>query len=326
MSLYRFISHYILFKFDPELIHDVLQRILSSKIGPFITRLFATNSMHSVAINLMGIQLRSNIALAAGFDKNCSMLNSLDKLGFGYIVGGTITVHPRQGNPKPRIARYKLEESMINSLGFPNIGLDRIKNNLQNIKLKTPLLLSISGDSIEEILKLYKSLGNYCAGYEINISSPNTERLKFFHDTDNLTNLLVALNQIKDKPYMLKIPRFENLDDIKQRKSFEGFIKLAISNHVDGIVLSNTLPIKDETLAIGKGGLSGKKIYTNTEYGLEIANRLAKGKIEVVASGGVNSSHNVKSLLSKGAKSVQIWTSLIYEGPGLVRKINKELS
>jgi len=326
MSLYRFISNYILFKFDPELIHDILQRILSSKLGPLITRLFATNSTHTITTNLMGIELKSNIALAAGFDKNCTMLNSLDKLGFGYIVGGTITLDPREGNPKPRIIRYKIDESMINSLGFPNHGLERIKHNLKNKKLKTPLLLSISGDSIEEILQLYKSLSNYCEGYEINISSPNTERLKFFHDTKNLTNLLIALNKIKNKPYMLKIPRFENLDDINQRKSFEQFIKLAISNNVDGIVLSNTLPVKDEKLGIGKGGLSGKKLYENTEYGLEIANRLAKKKIDIVASGGVNSSREVKLLLSKGAKSVQIWTSLIYEGPGLVKKINKELS
>lgn len=326
MSLYRFISNNILFKFDPELIHNLMQIILSSKFGPFLTRIFATNFNHKSRTSIMGINLDSYISLAAGFDKNCSMLNSLDKLGFGYIVGGTITLNPRPGNLKPRIKRYVSEKSMINALGFPNDGLAKIVENLKKYNLKTPLVLSISGDSNEEIIYLYETLKDYCSGFEINISSPNTEKLKFFHNINNLSELLAGINKVKNKPYMLKIPRFENLGDTNQSDQFIQFINTAINHNADGVVLCNTLPSLDEELKIGKGGLSGKLLYSNTENTLKIINELFDNKIDIVASGGVSNSNEVSKLLSLGAKSVQIWTSLIYEGPGLVKKLNKELA
>ncbi|MFL2763241.1 MAG: dihydroorotate dehydrogenase (quinone) [Dehalococcoidia bacterium] len=326
MSLYRFISNNILFKFDPELIHNLMQIILSSKFGPFLTRIFATNFNHKSRTSIMGINLDSYISLAAGFDKNCSMLNSLDKLGFGYIVGGTITLNPRPGNLKPRIKRYVSEKSMINALGFPNDGLAKIVENLKKYNLKTPLVLSISGDSNEEIIYLYETLKDYCSGFEINISSPNTEKLKFFHNINNLSELLAGINKVKNKPYMLKIPRFSNLGDTNQSDQFIQFINTAINHNADGVVLCNTLPSIDEELKIGKGGLSGKLLYSNTENTLKIVNELFDNKIDIVASGGVSNSNEVSKLLSLGAKSVQIWTSLIYEGPGLVKKLNKELA
>ena len=326
MSLYRFISNNILFKFDPELIHNLMQIILSSKFGPFLTRIFATNFNHKSRTSIMGINLDSYISLAAGFDKNCSMLNSLDKLGFGYIVGGTITLNPRPGNLKPRIKRYVSEKSMINALGFPNDGLAKIVENLKKYNLKTPLVLSISGDSNEEIIYIYETLKDYCSGFEINISSPNTEKLKFFHNINNLSELLAGINKVKNKPYMLKIPRFENLGDTNQSDQFIQFINTAINHNADGVVLCNTLPSIDEELKIGKGGLSGKLLYSNTENTLKIVNELFDNKIDIVASGGVSNSNEVSKLLSLGAKSVQIWTSLIYEGPGLVKKLNKELA
>ena len=326
MSLYRFISNNILFKFDPELIHNLMQIILSSKFGPFLTRIFATNFNHKSRTSIMGINLDSYISLAAGFDKNCSMLNSLDKLGFGYIVGGTITLNPRPGNLKPRIKRYVSEKSMINALGFPNDGLAKIVENLKKYNLKTPLVLSISGDSNEEIIYIYETLKDYCSGFEINISSPNTDKLKFFHNINNLSELLAGINKVKNKPYMLKIPRFENHGDSNQSDQFIQFINTAIKHNADGVVLCNTLPSIDEELKIGKGGLSGKLLYSNTENTLKIVNELFDNKIDIVASGGVSNSNEVNKLLSLGAKSVQIWTSLIYEGPGLVKKLNKELA
>ncbi|MFL2767558.1 MAG: dihydroorotate dehydrogenase 2 [Dehalococcoidia bacterium] len=299
---------------------------MSSKFGPFLTRIFATNFNHKSRTSIMGINLDSYISLAAGFDKNCSMLNSLDKLGFGYIVGGTITLNPRPGNLKPRIKRYVSEKSMINALGFPNDGLAKIVENLKKYNLKTPLVLSISGDSNEEIIYLYETLKDYCSGFEINISSPNTEKLKFFHNINNLSELLAGINKVKNKPYMLKIPRFSNLGDTNQSDQFIQFINTAINHNADGVVLCNTLPSIDEELKIGKGGLSGKLLYSNTENTLKIVNELFDNKIDIVASGGVSNSNEVSKLLSLGAKSVQIWTSLIYEGPGLVKKLNKELA
>ena len=326
MSLYRFISNYILFKFDPEMIHNLMQMILSSKLGPFFASFFASDIKNESNTSLMGIPLSSKISLAAGFDKNCSMLNSLDKLGFGYIVGGTITLNPRPGNQKPRIKRYIQQKSMINSLGFPNDGLTKIIDNLKKYKLKTPLILSISGDSVKEITQLYESLRDYCVGFEINISSPNTEKLKFFHNNKNLSLLLSELNKIKTHPFMLKIPRFHDLESSEEKDKLIEFIETSVKYNVDGVVLSNTLPSEESDLKIGKGGLSGKLLYKDTLNTLKIVNDLFKDKIDLVASGGISNSQDVNSLLSNGAKSAQIWTALIYEGPYLVKKINKELS
>ena len=130
MKVFRFISNNILFKFDPEFIHDVTQVILSNKFAPYLTSLYSTSNVHISKTYIMGEELNSPLALAAGFDKNCSILKALDKLGFGYIVGGTVTLNSRPGNLKPRITRYVDDNSMVNSLGFPNLGVHKIIDNL----------------------------------------------------------------------------------------------------------------------------------------------------------------------------------------------------
>ena len=199
-----------------EFIHDVTQVILSNKFAPYLTSLYSTSNTDISKTYIMGEELNSPLALAAGFDKNCSILKALDKLGFGYIVGGTVTLNPRPGNLKPRITRYVDDNSMVNSLGFPNLGVDKIIDNLSKYDLKTPLIMSISGDSISEITQLYKLLSDYCFGFEINISSPNTEKLKYFHDYYNFQDLIKSLNGIKNKPYMIKFPRLE-ISDLDQK-------------------------------------------------------------------------------------------------------------
>lgn len=326
MTLYRFISNNILFKFDPEFIHDCMQVILSNKFAPYLTSLYSTSNKHISKTYIMGKELNSPLALAAGFDKNCAILKALDKLGFGYIVGGTVTINPRPGNLKPRITRYAHNDSMVNSLGFPNLGVDKIIENLSKYDLKTPLIMSISGDSISDITELYKLLSDYCFGFEINISSPNTEKLKYFHDYNNFENLIKSLNEIKSKPYMIKLPRFgiSNLDQ-KTKSIYEKYFHILSANNVDGLVLSNTFPVADNILKVGQGGLSGKPLYQNTKHLISYANQYFKNNLDIVASGGISTSVEVKELLDEGASGVQLWTSLIYEGPGLIKRLNKEL-
>jgi len=326
MSLYRFISNNILFKFDPEFIHDVTQIILSNKFAPYLTSLYSTSNKHISKTYIMGEELNSPLALGAGFDKNCSILEALDKLGFGYIVGGTVTINPRPGNSKPRITRYIHNTSMVNSLGFPNLGVDKIIDNLSKYDLKTPLIMSISGDSISEITQLYKLLSDYCFGFEINISSPNTEKLKYFHDYHNFKNLIKNLNEIKTKPYMIKLPRLGiSQFDEKIKSLYEKYFQILLDYKVDGLVLSNTFPVEDSILEAGKGGLSGKPLYRNTMDLVSFASEFFNGALDIVASGGISTSEEVKELMLAGAKGIQLWTSLIYEGPNLIKKINKEL-
>ena len=326
MTLYRFISNNILFKFDPEFIHDCMQVILSNKIAPYLTSLYSTSNNHISKTYIMGKELNSPLALAAGFDKNCAILKALDKLGFGYIVGGTVTINPRPGNLKPRITRYVHNNSMVNSLGFPNLGVGKIIENLSKYDLKTPLIMSISGDSISDITELYKLLSDYCFGFEINISSPNTEKLKYFHDYHNFEDLIKSLNGIKNKPYMIKLPRLEISDlDQKAKLLYEKYFQILLDYKVDGLVLSNTFPVEDDILKTGKGGLSGKPLYQNTKDLISFASQFFNGKLDIVASGGISTSDEVKELICEGAKGIQLWTSLIYEGPNLIKRINKEL-
>ena len=276
MSLFRFISNNILFKFDPEFIHDVTQVILSNKFAPYLTSLYSTSNTDISKTYIMGEELNSPLALAAGFDKNCSILKALDKLGFGYIVGGTVTLNPRPGNLKPRITRYVDDNSMVNSLGFPNLGVDKIIDNLRKYDLKTPLIMSISGDSISEITQLYKLLSDYCFGFEINISSPNTEKLKYFHDYHNFEDLIKSLNGIKNKPYMIKLPRLGISDlDQKTKLLYEKYFQILLDYKVDGLVLSNTFPVEDSILKTGKGGLSGKPLYQNTKDLVSFASKFS---------------------------------------------------
>jgi dihydroorotate dehydrogenase len=286
----------------------------------------------SLRTDLAGIALRNPIGLAAGYDKNFEVLPSLTSLGFGYVIGGTVTRDVRPGNPQPRVLRYESDESLVNAYGFPSKGLDHAVTQLEAAlpNLMSPVVASVSGLDIDEIVACHRGVEPYVSAVEINISSPNTAGLRVFHDVNVLTDLLNAINDARRKPLFVKLPPFPSTatggDGANTRATILQLASLCAERGVDVLTVANTQPIQDSRLAVGSGGLSGKLVYDAMLRMVREMREAVGESISINAVGGIFSGRDAFEALSAGADTVQILTSLIYRGPGIVRSINKELS
>lgn len=284
-------------------------------------------------VNLAGMKLKNPVGLAAGYDKNCELLPSLASLGFGYVIGGTVTENPRPGNPRPRVLRYVQDEALINSYGFPSKGLEFAVQQLQQAQYdieSTPMLVSVSGITEDEIVNCHRRLEPLASAIEINISSPNTQGLRVFQEPDRLSALLNRVNELRYKPLFIKLPPYIS-PETRPSAAGDGKERImrlanACAEHgVDAITVANTWPATDSRLAVGSGGISGKVIFPDTvrmvsELRAEIGNSMA-----INACGGIFSGEDALRALQAGATTVQMLTSFVYRGPGIVRRINEEL-
>ena len=291
---------------------------------------------------LAGIPLDSPVGLAAGYDKNCNYLSSLSSLGFGYVIGGTVTLRPRTGNPKPRMFRYIPHESLVNALGFPGQGLDHAEAKLkraQRSDLRSPVLVSVSGTEVNEILTCHARLEPLAAGVEVNISSPNTEGLRVFQERLTLKHLLDRINEQRRKPLFIKLPPYLSTPTVglpesrldrdesqtEARRNVFELVDACIDAGVDGITVSNTRPVVDPRLAVGEGGLSGRAIFYDTLLMVTELRSYMGSRMPINACGGIFTGQDAWTVLKAGATTVQLLTGLIYRGPAVASSINREL-
>ena len=320
-----------IFSLDPETAHDLA--INSLKLNVLPKNIFQVKNEELLETNLFNIKLPNPIGLAAGFDKSAEVYNSLFKLGYGFVEIGTVTPKRQLGNPKPRIFRLEKDQALINRLGFNNHGSEivskRIAENLPNGFLGINVGPNKDTKKKEEDYYLCLSRLASHAGYlTINISSPNTEGLRNFHEKNELDKLLNGINKIKEeknisKPIALKISPYINDSEISK------IIELIIKHNIDGIIVSNTTDSNRENLSdvqkSEKGGLSGqplKKLSTNL---IKKFFKDTKGKIQIIGVGGVDTGQSAFEKISAGANAVQLYTGMVYKGPGVVRDMKKEL-
>ena len=275
-------------------------------------------------VNVGNLALPNPVGLAAGFDKNCEMSEALFHIGFGYLTLGTVTLKPREGNPKPRMWRYP-ERSLVNSMGLPNEGVHEIAAKLskRNPDLG-PTIVSISGLSIDEFVECYREIEPLADGIELNISTPNTVGVRIFQEPDVLTKLLSAISKVKSskKPVWVKIPPYF---DNKQRENVHNLIDVCVKASIDGITATNTKLIDEPRASIGTGGLSGPLILQDMLRIVADVYKHTGGKVPINACGGISSGLDAWRALEAGASSVQLLTGLIYEGPGVVSRINRDI-
>lgn len=266
--------------------------------------------------------LRNPIGLGGGFDKEATHLSAIERLGFGYLVAGTVTLDPWPGHPKPRIVRYPSDKTMVNALGFPNPGVDVFIENLRHQKIGVPVLGSVSGRELESITKCYDRLQPHVAGIELNLSSPNTSKLKDFREIDSFKELAQSMRSLKRKPTYLKIPPF--IDDNQFSKIME-LVKYWVSLGFDGVTAANAIPVEEPRVSIKTGGYSGPPLFPNLVKAIKMVRDNVPKDFEVNAIGGISNSENVRKALSAGANTVQILTGLVFEGPGLIKRILNDL-
>lgn len=284
---------------------------------------FTDDRLH---VDWCGFSIQNPVGLAAGFDKDCEMIPSLASIGFGYITGGTVTADARYGNPKPRIVRDRSEQSLINAMGFPNKGVDAATISLSKIKgklIKTPIVVSISGTEIIDILECRKLLEPLADVIEINISSPNTAGLKIFQEPTSLDELIGKINDVRRKPLMIKLPPYSSGCIEKARENILRLARICTLKGVDGLTIANSKPVIDARLATGRGGLSGKPILEDTIQMVKDIRSEVGSKTIINACGGVFTGEDAWRALQAGANTIQLYTGLIYNGPGVVKEINK---
>jgi len=287
---------------------------------------------------LFGVKFPNPVGLAAGFDKDAKMIDEFASLGFGFIEIGTLTPKAQSGNPQPRLFRLKQDEAIINRMGFNNEGLESAIERLKRRKSTVIVGGNIGKNKItpnEEAYKDYEvafnQLFEYVDYFVVNVSSPNTPNLRELQDKEPLTNLLNSLMRLNNeqeipKPILLKIApdlTNEQLDDI---------IEIVKETKIAGIIATNTtidrtgLKMDDSIVSnIGNGGLSGKPLKNRSTEVIRYLHDKSSGAFPIIGVGGIMSAQDAIEKLDAGASLIQLYTGFIYEGPSLIKKINKAI-
>ena len=337
--MYKRLLRPILFLFDPELIHHISFFIIKIFVNipgvKYLTKKNFSITSKSLEREVFGIKFPNPVGLAAGFDKNAELFSELSSFGFGFIEIGTVTPQPQPGNKKKRIFRLNKDQSLINRLGFNNKGVTYIKNNLKN-KGKIIIGANIGKNkntpnvkAIDDYLSCFNNLYDCVDYFVINISSPNTPNLRDLQDKKPLTTLVRKLNlhrnkKKKRKPILLKIS-----PDLSKNKLLD-IISVVQKEDLDGVIATNTTVTREnleseQKLTSESGGLSGKKLTSKSNEVIRFIHEKSNGSFPIIGVGGIFSPADVIEKLKSGASLVQVYTGFIYEGPNIVKKINREL-
>ncbi|MFI9009671.1 quinone-dependent dihydroorotate dehydrogenase [Actinosynnema sp. NPDC053489] len=290
---------------------------------------------------VFGVRFPNPVGLAAGLDKNGRALPAWGALGFGFVEVGTVTRHPQPGNPKPRLFRLRDSEAIINRMGFNNDGALELANRLDRLgPLAVPLGISLGKskvtpveDAVEDYRTSLRALYRHGDYFAINISSPNTPGLRSLQDRGALTELLSALDaaardlagSAPRKPLLVKIA--PDLTD----EAIGELLEVCSAHGVSGLIATNTtlsregLAPADRHLAHEAGGLSGRPLAARAREVVRFISRETGGALPVIGVGGIAGPDDAKRMLDAGASLLQVYTGFIYEGPGLVGRINRAL-
>ena len=322
----------LIFKLDPEVAHNLAIKSLKFNFVPNILDQDKNNPL--LKTKLFNKDLDNPIGMAAGFDKNAEVYNSLFRLGFGFVEVGTITPLKQYGNPKPRVFRLVEDEALINRLGFNNLGA---KNVFARIKSNSQIgLLGINigpnkdtENRLYDYIECFKTFHEVADYITINISSPNTENLRSFHDQTKLNELLEAIEKEK-KTLNSKTPLAVKVSPDINDQELEKICEVLLSNNIELIIVSNTSDTTRENLnntqGHQKGGLSGKPIEKKSTQLISKFYKILKGRIKIIGVGGVDSGESAYEKFLAGANYVQLYTGMVFRGPNIVNMIKKELS
>ena len=341
--MYKLVLKPILFLFSPERAHHLTLFLLKFVLKiPLINTLFkASWQIKHAALEreVLGLHFANPVGLAAGFDKDGKHYEAMSALGFGFVELGTVTPKPQIGNPQPRLFRLPADEALINRMGFNNEGVEALVERLKKRRANGLVVggnigknkVTPNENATADYTYCFEALFPYVDYFVVNVSSPNTPNLRALQDKEPLTALLNALQQLNQakespKPILLKIAPDLNeaqLDDI---------LTIVQDTKIDGIIASNTTISRADlqtpeaqVASIGAGGLSGQPVTQRSTEIIRYLSRASKGKLCIIGVGGIQSPKDALEKLEAGAALVQIYTGLIYEGPALIKQINKAI-
>ncbi|AWH90432.1 quinone-dependent dihydroorotate dehydrogenase [Buchnera aphidicola (Melanaphis sacchari)] len=336
--MFYYLIRKLLFLIEPEKAHTFILKVLNFKIIQIIMNFFL-KSLPLKKNRYMNLIFNNKIGLAAGVDKNGEYIDSLSKLGFGFIEVGTVTPLPQYGNKKPRLFRINEKEGIINMMGFPNLGIDNLIKNLKKSKFTGIIGVNIGKNkntpienAVNDYLICIEKIYLYADYIAINISSPNTIDLKKLQYGSELKNLLknIKKKQIEmHKKHYKYVPIAIKISPDLSKKEIIYISSQLIYYNIDAVIATNTtldyslLSTKQKTKK--KGGLSGLPLQKKSTNVISILNKHLKNKVTIIGVGGINSLNSAQEKISSGADLIQIYSGLIYHGPKLIRKIIKGL-
>ncbi len=333
----------ILFLFEPEKAHHftfkmlILTRFIPGL--PILLRKIYQVKHPGLKKNLFGITFENPVGLAAGLDKDAIAFNELGNLGFGFVEIGTVTPKAQTGNEKPRLFRLKKDHALINRMGFNNLGAQSAAIKLAKGKNKGLIIGGNIGKNKatpnEEAIKDYE----YCFNelypvvdyFVVNVSSPNTPNLRELQEKEPLKNLLQHLQglnkeKISPKPILLKIA-----PDLSENQLDE-IVEIVLETQIDGVIATNTTITREglsyntkEIKQFGTGGLSGKPLAGKSTEVISYLKKKSRNGFPIIGVGGIHSPEDAIEKIKAGADLIQLYTGFVYEGPSLVKRINKEL-
>ena len=328
--MFSFLRPYI-FTLDPEAAHDLAIKSLKYNFIP--KNFFQVEDEEMLSTELFKKKLKNPVGLAAGFDKSAEVYNSLFKLGFGFVEVGTITPKMQFGNPKPRVFRLEKDKALINRLGFNNDGVDVVSERIAKNKPDEFMGINIgpnknTKDKILDFLACFSKLNKFANYVTVNISSPNTEGLRDFHEKKLLSALLTKLLELKKKQ-KISCPIVLKLSPDIGKKEISSINEMVLKFKLDGVILTNTTNNNRNNLHDTNkneiGGLSGLPLQKLSLKFIEKFYKSNKGKIPIIGVGGIDSGQSAFEKIAAGATAIQLYTGMVYQGPGVVKKIKKEL-
>jgi dihydroorotate dehydrogenase len=335
--MYKLFIRPFLFQFDPEKVHyftfSIIRVLHKIPFMGFLFQKYYHINDPRLSRNVFGLNFKNPVGLAAGFDKDAKLYRELSNFGFGFIEIGTITPKPQEGNPKKRLFRLKEDHAIINRMGFNNGGVvdavERLKVN-KNVLIGGNIgknKLTSNEDAATDYMICFEALFAYVDYFVVNVSSPNTPNLRALQDKEPLTALLQKLQdanelKTKTKPILLKIA--PDLTDEQLRD----IIDIVKTTKIAGVIATNTTLSREGLTSVNKeevGGLSGKPLTKRATEVIRFLANESQNAFPIIGVGGIHSPEDALEKLAAGASLVQLYTGFIYEGPSLVKAINKQL-
>ena len=314
----------------PELAHSIALNSLQLLYQLKLISIFFPQRFSETSFTFKGLKFKNRLGIAAGLDKNGDFINSLGALGFGFIEVGTITPKPQPGNPKPRVFRFTDQEAIVNRLGFNNKGVDYLVKRIKGREYNGVLGINIGANKdsigekrVDDYIECFQKVSTYADYITLNISSPNTPGLRSLHSKENFLPLFKAISHVREtenflNPIFIKLSPDEHIDVISEiTKAIKEF-------NFDGVITSNTTIDKSNLIFQSKadlsGGLSGKPLLEKSNELLSLVHS-REPELLKIGVGGVHNKESFDMKLEKGASLVQIYTSFIYHGPKIIKKL-----
>lgn len=341
--MYKYLIRPVLFLFDPEAVHHFSFRAIKFfsvlGLGGLFRKIFVVNDRR-LEREVFGVKFKNPVGLAAGFDKDAKLYNEFSDFGFGFVEIGTVTPKPQSGNPKKRLFRLRDDQAIINRMGFNNKG---VFDAVEQLKKKHRVIVggnigknkvTPNDEALKDYLICFEALFEHVDYFVVNVSSPNTPGLRELQDKEPLTKLLKKLknqnkklaksHQKKEKPILLKIA-----PDLTDDQLLD-IIEIVADTKIDGVIATNTTIARQNlkshlTLTEEMGGLSGKPLTNRSTEVIRFLSENSRKAFPIIGVGGIHSPEDALEKLEAGADLVQLYTGFIYEGPGLIKKINKAI-